>query len=141
MYKSQQRIGSERVMKRNAEIKKLRDENEKLTSLVRKSEERINQLFDAKEKEKHERMRADRLADQLFGKFNLIVNDIYIYVNLVIRLLVCSGMKDHVDNTISGSKRQESFREQRPNKCITRYTLYIVRRVVFVFKYQSTPKL
>jgi len=68
MYKSQQRIGSERVLKRNAEIKKLRDENEKLTSLVRKSEERINQLFDAKEKEKQERMRADRLADQLFGR-------------------------------------------------------------------------
>ena len=99
MYKSQQRIGSERVMKRNAEIKKLRDENEKLTSLVRKSEERINQLFDAKEKEKHERMRADRLADQLFGKFNLIVNHTYIY--FVIRLLICSGMKEHVDYTIS----------------------------------------
>lgn len=68
MYKSQQRIGSERVLKRNAEIKKLREENEKLTSLVRKCEERINQLFDATEKEKQERMRADRLADQLFGR-------------------------------------------------------------------------
>ena len=36
MYKSQQRTGNERVLKRNSEIKKLRDENEKLTSLVRK---------------------------------------------------------------------------------------------------------
>jgi len=86
MYKSQQRIGSERVMKRNAEIKKLRDENEKLTSLVRKCEERINQLFDAKEKEKHERMRADRLADQLF-EHKAMINDLQSQLKEAERLL------------------------------------------------------
>merc|ERR1712168_615474 len=48
MYQNQQRIGSERVQKRNTEIKNLRNENEKLTSLLRKCEERINQLFEDK---------------------------------------------------------------------------------------------
>merc|ERR1712133_361632 len=48
MYQNQQRISSERVQKRNTEIKNLRNENEKLTSLLRKCEERINQLFDHK---------------------------------------------------------------------------------------------
>jgi len=75
MYKSQQRTGNERVLKRNSEIKKLRDENEKLTSLVRKCEERINQLHDTKAKEREERLRADRLADQLFEHKSMI-NDL-----------------------------------------------------------------
>merc|ERR1712212_397908 len=52
MYQNQQRISSERVQKRNTEIKNLRNENEKLTSLLRKCEERINQLFEVKEAEK-----------------------------------------------------------------------------------------
>ena len=66
IYKSQQRIGVERITKRNDEIKKIRGENEKLTSLIRTCEERINTLFDAKEQEKRERMRADKLSEQLF---------------------------------------------------------------------------
>ena len=69
MYKSQQRIGSERLIKRNEEIKKLENENQKLNLILKKSEERINQLLDSKEKEKIERIRADKLANQLFGKF------------------------------------------------------------------------
>ena len=53
--------------KRNAEIKTLREENEKLVTLVRQCEERINKLHDVKQREIKERQRADRLADQLFG--------------------------------------------------------------------------
>ena len=68
MFYFTQKTGSERVIKRNSEIKKMRDENVKLTSLVRQCEERINELFDAKEKEAQERKRADRLSNQLFGK-------------------------------------------------------------------------
>ena len=45
----------------------MRNENEKLTSLLRKCEERINQLFDVKEREEKEKKRANKLADQLFG--------------------------------------------------------------------------
>merc|ERR1712212_373099 len=66
MYQNQQRISSERVQKRNTEIKNLRNENEKLTSLLRRCEERINQLFDVKEREEKEKKRANKLADQLF---------------------------------------------------------------------------
>jgi hypothetical protein len=87
MYKSQQRyeineeyrlelvfrVASDRVNKRNAEIKTLREDNEKLVTLVRQCEERINKLHDVKQREIKERQRADRLADQLFGNFNLIL--------------------------------------------------------------------
>jgi len=72
MYQNQQRISSERVQKRNTEIKNLRNENEKLTSLLRKCEERINQLFDVKEREEKEKKRANKLADQLFDHKKMI---------------------------------------------------------------------
>merc|ERR1711970_1434902 len=70
MYQNQQRISPERVQKRNTEIKNLRNENEKLTSLLRKCEERINQLFDVKERK--EKKRANKLADQLFDHKKMI---------------------------------------------------------------------
>lgn len=63
------RVATDRVNKRNAEIKTLREENEKLVTLVRQCEERINKLHDVKQREIKERQRADRLADQLFGNF------------------------------------------------------------------------
>jgi len=72
MYTNQQRISQERVQKRNTEIKNLRNENEKLTSLLRKCEERINQLFDVKEREEKEKKRANKLADQLFDHKKMI---------------------------------------------------------------------
>merc|ERR1712123_301137 len=72
MYQNQQRIGQERVQKRNTEIKSLRSENEKLSSLLRKCEERINQLFDVKEREQAEKQRANKLADQLFEHKKMI---------------------------------------------------------------------
>jgi len=72
MYQNQQRVGQERVQKRNTEIKSLRSENEKLSSLLRKCEERINQLFDVKEREQAEKQRANKLADQLFEHKKMI---------------------------------------------------------------------
>jgi len=71
-YKSQQRKGAERLVKRNDEIKKLRDENEKLSSILRQCETRIHKLQDAREKEKAEQMRADRLAQQLFEHKSMV---------------------------------------------------------------------
>ena len=65
------RVATDRVNKRNAEIKTLREENEKLVTLVRQCEERINKLHDVKQREIKERQRADRLADQLFGNETL----------------------------------------------------------------------
>ena len=50
----------------------MRNENEKLTSLLRKCEERINQLFDVKEREEKEKKRANKLADQLFDHKKMI---------------------------------------------------------------------
>ena len=50
----------------------MRNENEKLTSLLRKCEERINQLFDVKEREEKEKKRANKLADQLFGNGSIL---------------------------------------------------------------------
>ena len=61
-----------RVQKRNTEIKTLRSENEKLSSLLRKCEERINQLFDVKEREQAEKQRANKLAEQLFEHKKMI---------------------------------------------------------------------
>jgi len=97
LYKSQQRIGNERVLKRNGEIKKLRDENEKMTSLLRKCEERIDQLHDSKQKEKQERMRADRLADQLF-EHKAMINDLQAQLKEAERLL--EATKDERDALI-----------------------------------------
>merc|ERR1712173_1659 len=86
MYKSQQRIGSERLIKRNEEIKKLENENQKLNLLLKKSEERINQLLDSKEKEKIERIRADKLANQLF-EHKAMINDLETELKEAERLL------------------------------------------------------
>lgn len=72
IYQNQERVSQDRVQKRNTEIKQLRSENEKLTNLLRKCEERINQLFDIKEREQMEKKRANKLADQLFDHKKMI---------------------------------------------------------------------
>jgi len=100
MYKSQQRVATDRVNKRNAEIKTLREENEKLVTLVRQCEERINKLHDVKQREIKERQRADRLADQLF-EHKAMLNDLQVQLKEAETLLVATKEeRDHlsIDN-------------------------------------------